>query len=64
MFFQLVVIIKVELSELEPSSLLQIVRFADVKSGVNPIKIVSNNMHVFVIDFVLVPILGLLLFLH
>ena len=35
-----------------------------MKSGINPIKIVSNNMHVFVIDFVLVQIWGLLLFLQ
>ena len=27
-----------------------------MKSGVNPLKIVSNNMHVFVIDFVLVSV--------
>ena len=59
MFFQLVVIIQVELSELEPSSCynVKIVRFAnEMNSGVNPKKIVSNNMHVYVIDFVLVPI--------
>ena len=35
-----------------------------MKSGVNPIKVVSNNMHVFVIDFVVVPIWGSLLFLQ
>ena len=36
---------------------VKLVRFANaMKSCVNPIKIVSNNMHVFVIDFVLVPI--------
>ena len=37
---------------------VKIVRFAnEMKPGVNPVwKIVLNNMHVFVIDFVLVPI--------
>ena len=37
----------------------------EMKPGVNPVwKIVSNNMHVFVIDFVLVQIWGLFLFLQ
>ena len=36
-----------------------------MKPGVNPVwKIVSNNMHVFVIDFVILPIWGLLFFLQ
>ena len=36
-----------------------------MKPGVNPVqKIVSNNMQVFVIDFVLVTIWGVLLFLQ